>query len=270
MMIKMKAALLTIGNEILEGIIVNTNSAWLARRLTALGVIVDLELTIRDDLAEQKYWFNWLKKNKFDVVISTGGLGPTHDDMTLQGFAEAFGLKLEINPEAYKIVARQYRKFYEQGLLDSPKMTESRTKMARIPIGSIPLDNKVGGAPGVQMKIDNTTFFILPGVPGEMKSIFEESVVPWIKENSEGVYYQKIVEFPTIDETGFSKFEKVAMKKEPRAYIKSMPKVYGTVKTLRVWVSSRQSSLEEAKEAVERAIAALEEASNMKSSEVSE
>ncbi len=268
MMVKMKAALLTIGNEILEGIIVNTNSAWLARRLTALGVIVDIELTIRDDLSEQKYWFNWLKDKQFDLVISTGGLGPTHDDMTLQGFAEAFNLELEIDPKAYEIVKRQYRKFYEQGLLDSPDMTESRTKMARIPAGSIPLDNKVGGAPGVQITIGKTTFFILPGVPGEMKSIFEESVVPWVKENSEGVYYQKIVEFPTIDETGFSKFEKVAMKKEPRAYIKSMPKVYGTVQTLRVWVSSRQSTLEEAKDAVENAIRALEEASGMKSNEV--
>ena len=266
----MKCALLTIGNEILEGIIVNTNSAWLARRLTSLGVVVNLELTIRDDLSEQKYWFNWLKDRNFDLVISTGGLGPTHDDMTLQGFAEAFGLELKIDPKAYEIVKRQYRKFYERGLLESPDMTESRTKMARLPVGAIPLDNQVGGAPGVQMKVGETTFFILPGVPGEMKSIFENAIEPWVKENSEGVYYQKIVEFPTIDETGFSEFEKRAMKKEPRAYIKSMPKVYGTVKTLRVWVSSRQKSLEDAKNAVENAIRQLEEISGMKSTEINE
>jgi len=149
-------------------------------------------------------------------------------------------------------------------------MTDARIKMAQIPEKSIPLDNRVGGAPGVMIEDNEATVFCLPGVPSELKFIFENSLVPWIRDRVRWKFYEKIVGFGLSDESVFAPAIDVVMKKHRGVYIKSMPKTYGTSKILRVWVSMRCENLEEAKEHVEDAIDDLENTTGLKARYVEE
>lgn len=208
---------------------------------------------VRDDPAEIGAGLDFLT-GMCDLVLTSGGLGPTHDDMTLTAIATKYSLNLIEDPTALEIVRRQYLHFYEQGVVDSPDMFPARKKMATIPYGAIPLDNRVGGAPGIRLELDGTVIICLPGVPSELKHIFEQEVVPWIRSNLAGTYYEEVVEFKIHDESVFAPFIDEVMKKHPGVYIKSMPKRYGTTNVLRVWVSARGDDFEQLKKLVQSAI----------------
>ena len=253
---QIKAGLLTIGNEILDGIILDTNSNWIELKLNALGAEVKRLVSVRDNLEEIGHGLEFLM-NSCDVIISSGGLGPTHDDMTLKAIAWHLGRDLVEDPKAASIVKRQYKMLYKKGIVESPDYTESRRKMAFIPKNSIPLDNTVGGAPGIRIDEKGVTIFCLPGVPKEMKSIFESSVRHWFEIKSKTKYYERIVEFPEKDESVFAPYIDRAMSNFPQVYIKSMPKTYGSSNVLRVWVSARGDNLTELQDLVESAIELL-------------
>ncbi|MGV9103530.1 MAG: hypothetical protein ACOC3C_05405, partial [Candidatus Thorarchaeota archaeon] len=169
---------------------------------------------------------------------------------------------------ALDIVHRQYRILFERGIVDTPGMTPEREKMAKIPEGGIPLDNKVGGAPGVMIQEKDVTIFCLPGVPDELKFIFDDSVQPWIENHTTSAYYEETIEFPTKDETMFAPYIDEAMAKHEGVYIKSMPKTYGTTNVLRVWISARGPEEDELKRKVEAAKQALSEATGLEYSTI--
>jgi len=155
--IKVNAAILIIGNEILSGRTQDTNTSTLATWLNSIGVIVsevrvipDLEKTIVDTL-------NVLRKEN-NYVFTTGGIGPTHDDITAQSVSKAFGLKYEIHKEAFKIL----EDYYNPG-----EFNEGRQKMAKMPKNSELVLNPTSGAPG--FSVENV--FCLPGVPSILKSM---------------------------------------------------------------------------------------------------
>jgi molybdenum cofactor synthesis domain-containing protein len=156
----MDAVILCIGDEILSGDITDLNSTWLAKKLTELGTIVRRIEVIPDDV---DIIVNTIKNVKADKIVITGGLGPTHDDVTRQAVAEAYGLKLVRDPEAVKVVeayaARHQRTPRPQSYL-----------MADIPQGSTIIPNPVGSAPGF---IVSGRVYTFPGVPSEMKAMFE-------------------------------------------------------------------------------------------------
>ena len=137
--------------------------------------------------------------------------------------------------------------------------------MARIPKGAVPLDNRVGGAPGVRLEAGNSTIFSLPGIPSELQFIFKDSVVPWISKRVTQKFYEQVVEFGMHEESTFAPAIDVIMKKHPDVYVKSMPKTYGTSKSLRVWISARGENLEEITEKVRKAIQNLEEETGLPS-----
>ena len=258
---------LAIGNEVLDGLVLDTNSNWMELRLVALGMQIKRLVSVRDELDEIGKALYFLI-DACDVIITSGGLGPTHDDMTLKAIAIALNRDIEENPEALKIVERQYKTLFERGIVQSPDITEARRKMARIPKEAIPLDNQVGGAPGVMIHEKDTTIFCLPGVPSELKFIFEDSVVPWISERVKRKFFEKVVEFGMHDESMFAPAIDIVMKKYPGVYIKSMPKTYGTSKTLRVWVSAGGNELKELETLVTTAISSLEETTGIASRNV--
>lgn len=260
---QLKAGIMTIGDEVLDGVILDTNGNWMELRLAALGVIVERQTSVRDTIAEIGRGLAYLRET-CNVIITSGGLGPTHDDMTLSAIASALGLQLEEDPAALSIVQRQYQHLYEQGIVTSPDLTESRRKMARLPVGSSPMDNTVGGAPGAMIIHDRTTIFCLPGVPRELRAIFETSVRPWVEKKSTQHYFERIVDFEISDETVFSPYIDRVMKKNPGVYIKSMPRTYGSSKVLRVWVSARGEKVSMLRTSVDKAISALSEESGLK------
>ncbi|MDQ1167110.1 CinA family nicotinamide mononucleotide deamidase-related protein [Flavobacterium sp. SORGH_AS_0622] len=169
----MKAAIITIGDEILIGQIVDTNSAFIAKSLDRIGVEVIEMLSISDDKRHILDTFALLQ-NKVDVVIVTGGLGPTKDDVTKKTFCDYFNDELVVNPEVLAHVTQLIEGFYKRPI------SQLNKDQALVPSTCTVLHNKVGTAPGMWMKKENTVFISLPGVPYEMKYLVEEEIIPKI------------------------------------------------------------------------------------------
>jgi len=151
------AAILTIGDELLAGDVANTNGAWLAQRLEAAGVLVRLIAVLPDDVDEVAR-FVGLHAARVDVVLVTGGLGGTPDDVTREAIAAAFGVPQVEYPE---VAARLRERFSRDPDYVAP--------WARLPAGSRPLDNPLGGAPGFV----RGNVYVLPGLPAEMEAMYE-------------------------------------------------------------------------------------------------
>ncbi|MFW9888763.1 MAG: competence/damage-inducible protein A [Candidatus Thorarchaeota archaeon] len=249
----LRAGILTIGNEVLDGHVLDTNSNWIEKQLASLSIPMIRLACVRDNLDEIASGLEFLT-GECNVVITSGGLGPTHDDMTLKALGDALGLELAEDDEALSIVKRQYKMLSKKKIVASSELTEPRMKMAHIPVGSKALDNRIGGAPGVMIEQNGVHIFALPGVPGELKYIFENSVKPWLQENATEAFFERVVEFVWKDESEFAPIIDLVMKRYPDVYIKSMPRQYGTTKVLRVWVSSRGKSLKDLETVVQIAI----------------
>ncbi|UCE43795.1 MAG: competence damage-inducible protein A, partial [Candidatus Bathyarchaeota archaeon] len=173
--------IICVGTELLIGKTLNTNANWLTKRITNLGAKVERIIVIRDDIDEIVSVMKNAMQRKNDFIITLGGLGPTFDDKTLEGIAKALNLKLEINNEALKMIEKRYRSYVKEGQMERFELTQPRAKMARLPEKAEPLPNPVGTAPAALMKGDGKTVISLPGVPSEMKAIFETAVLPILK-----------------------------------------------------------------------------------------
>jgi molybdenum cofactor synthesis domain-containing protein len=230
--------LLVIGNEILDGVVLDTNSQWVINRLKTLSFDVKEKMTLRDDVAEISKAIHRIAEDGCGIVITMGGLGPTHDDMTLKGVAGAFSLPMELNEEALSIVTRQYAGLHSRGIIESGEITEPRRKMAVFPRGARPLDNRVGGAPGVLLESTGIMIISLPGVPTEMYWIFDNQVLPLLESRVEGVFAEKIINLPLRDESTLAPVIDEVMRRSPGVYIKSMVKPYGE-SGIRFWISAR-------------------------------
>ena len=151
------AAILTIGNELLSGDVENTNGSWLARRLEAVGVDVRLIAVVPDEIDEIATMLRE-QTDRADLVLVTGGLGGTPDDLTREAVAAAFGAE----QSEYEQVAADLRARF-------PSDPEYAARWAQLPAGSRPLANPLGGAPGFVLE----NVYVLPGLPAEMEAMFE-------------------------------------------------------------------------------------------------
>ena len=177
----MKAAIVTIGDEILIGQIVDTNSSYIAKALDKIGIATHEMLSISDDKQHILDTFNLLQ-NKVNVVIVTGGLGPTKDDITKKTFCDYFEDTLVEN-EAVLI----HVKSIIEGIYKRP-ITQINREQALVPTKAKVLFNQVGTAPGMWMEKENTVFISLPGVPYEMKYLVDNEVIPNLVKKFERPY----------------------------------------------------------------------------------
>ena len=166
----MTAAILSIGTEITRGEIVNTNASWLAAELTALGFDVPETVTIDDDPSRIVASLVRLAE-KHQVIVATGGLGPTTDDLTTAAVAKALGVSLVRDPASIEAIRERFRAL---GRVMSP----SNEKQADFPEGAAVLANPIGSAPGFAVTLGGSRAFFMPGVPGEMRRMFQDHVVP--------------------------------------------------------------------------------------------
>ena len=167
----MKAAIITIGDEILIGQIVDTNSAFIAKSLDRIGVEIHEMISISD--SKQHILDTFAKfQNKVDLVLITGGLGPTKDDVTKKTFCDYFGDELIVNKEVEEHVIELIERVMNR------KASQINKDQALVPSKCTVLHNKVGTAPGMWMKKENTVFISLPGVPYEMKYLVENEIIP--------------------------------------------------------------------------------------------
>lgn len=243
--------ILVVGHEILDGLVLDTNSQWIINQLKALNLHVKEKMTVRDEVPEIARALRRLIANGCNLVFTTGGLGPTHDDKTLLGVANAFGLPLELNEEALDMVTRQYSELHERGVIETSEITEPRRKMAILPKGARPLDNRVGGAPGVLLDIEETQVISLPGVPGELMWIFDNQLLSLLKGKVEGAFAENVIYLPLRDESTLAPIIDEVMQNVPSVYIKSMVKPYGE-SGIRLWISAGGESQAEVEERVNR------------------
>ncbi len=163
-----KASIVSIGNELLNGQTVDTNTTYLSGQLLTIGIPVVSSYTVGDDIDAIVRAFN-LASTDADIVIATGGLGPTDDDLTRQGLAKFLGTELQLQNELLKRIENF---FIRRNL----QMSETNRIQAYIPAGAKPLANNLGTAPGIMAEAEGKLIFALPGVPSEMKQMFAESV----------------------------------------------------------------------------------------------
>ena len=169
-----EAELIATGNEIIYGQIVDTNSSWIADLLTQSGVIVKKITTVADQINDIASVIKDALSQNRKLIITTGGLGPSQDDLTIDAIAKALGTGVIIGDEALALLKSKCDEF---GI----ELNERRSRMARsIPTGRA-ISNIVGLAPGLVTQSNSTTIFALPGIPEEMKAMFQATVLPKIR-----------------------------------------------------------------------------------------
>jgi len=174
------SSIVAIGDELVGGFTLDTNSHWMAERLRLLGYPVKRVTQIRDkphEIVEQLR--RELDDEEITDVFVSGGLGPTPDDRTFAALADALGKELMIWEETRARIERRVQRMHSMGLLESPEVTEGNLRMARIPAGPAHIfKNRRGMAPGAIYEANSKRIFVLPGVPLELKGIFTEELEP--------------------------------------------------------------------------------------------
>jgi molybdenum cofactor synthesis domain-containing protein len=250
----MDVEFLIIGNEILIGKTLDSNSNWMAKRIARYGHRLRRITSVGDNLNTISNTLQGILTRKPDMVITSGGLGPTFDDMTLEGIAIGLNRKLELNKHALSSIKKVYKHAYDKGILKLEGMTKEREKMAYLPQGSIPLPNTIGTAPGVKINERDTQLYILPGVPTELKSMFRNIIIPILKEK-QGKFIEKGFLFSGIGESQIAPYTGELEKKYPQLWIKTHPRIGLSVE---VEVSITAFNVENGEELVDKVLDEIE------------
>lgn len=189
----MNAEILAVGTELLMGQIANTNAQYLSRRLADLGIKVYYHSVVGDNPGRLKESLK-LALDRSDIVITTGGLGPTQDDLTKETIAEAMGKKLVLNQESYERI----KHFFERL---NRKMADNNAKQAYLPEGSTVIPNPNGTAPGCIIASEGKTIIMLPGPPKEMIPMFEGTVFPYFETKTGQVIASRMLKVFGIGES---------------------------------------------------------------------
>lgn len=258
------AEIIAIGNELLIGQTLDTNTNWLCRQITGLGGRVHRAVVVPDDLIAIGRELSEALERETDVIITTGGLGPTTDDRTLEAIAHTLGRLLVENDEALRMVERRYNELYAQGLVDQPGLTEARRKMGRLPQGGQPIFNPVGGAPAVRLDLDISTIISLPGVPQELKGIWQGPLEDTLTELfGQAAYLEEAVIAECPDDSVLAPLLAQVVQRHPNVYIKSHVKAFGTGEPeIRVTFSTAGKTHEEVEAGIAAAMKDFEETLN--------
>lgn len=179
----MIAEVICIGTEILLGDIVNTNSAFLARELAALGIDMYHQSVVGDNAQRLKESLI-LALKRADVVITTGGLGPTYDDLTKKTVADYFGIGMEMHEPSVKKIETLFERL-------GRTMTPNNLLQAQVPQGSTVFFNDTGFAPGIAVEQDGKTVIMMPGPPSEMRPMFMDRISPYLQRKTGGMIRSK-------------------------------------------------------------------------------
>jgi len=242
----MKIEIITIGDELLWGQTVDSNASFLSRRLLQLGLPPQWQTTLGDDSESIKEGFLTAAR-RADIVLATGGLGPTDDDRTRSALAQALGQPLVLNESLWSDIRRR---------LDAHGWAtrSAHQRLALVPRSSRPLPNSVGLAPGLFVEAEGTSLYALPGVPAEMRAIFEEQIVPVLKAlSADRVIRRRCLR--TVG-TGETQIAEMVHKLSPRKVaISYLPSPCG----VDLWLTARAPLAREAEDLLSRASWRIEE-----------
>ncbi len=217
-----------IGNEILIGDIQDTNTNWLCREINNLGGYVARATVLRDELRVITDEIHAALERGPEVIFTSGGLGPTADDLTLVAVARGIGVNVRLHEQALQMVKDSYDELAAKGILSQGGLNAAREKMAWLPEGAVPLLNPTGTAPGVLVRVGRTTIVSLPGVPSELKGIFNSSLQPFLQETFRGgVALMRTITVRCNDESIMEPVLSRVVNDHPRVYIKSLARTLG-------------------------------------------
>jgi len=233
--------LVAIGNEILNGETRETNLAWLIKFFTRRGGEIVCADVIPDDFNAVKRELTQAREAGIDLVVTTGGLGPTDDDATMAAIANYLQKPLKLDEQALGYVRERIEDLakYRPGI--PRKLTKERKGMAVFPDGGIPLRNPVGVAPGMMYIVEGTTLIVLPGVPMEMKGIVSETLRDFWGNFFKGVcYVRRNIVLKGIPEAELAPFIRKVQKKDPGVYIKSRLRLRGKIREMKKAVNLKK------------------------------
>ena len=235
----MKTAILTVGTEILFGQIVNTNAAYLSRELNNLGFDVMYHYCV-GDTPKRLLELIHLAFRDCDMIITTGGLGPTQDDLTKETIAKAMGERIVVSDMAMEALKSHYRK-------SERPMTENNLKQAYMPESAEVLPNDQGTAPGFWLEKDGKIIVSMPGPPREMTNMFSKEVMPRLRSLQDSVIHYRILRTFGLGE---SKMETVLL---PLIDEQTDPTIatYAKEGECSLRIASKRATLQEAKKAVD-------------------
>ncbi|MEM0158459.1 MAG: molybdopterin-binding protein [Thermoplasmataceae archaeon] len=245
----MDISVISIGNELLRGKTLNSNFTFICKYVTVLGNTVKRGYIVRDEFEEIAYAVNESLAVS-NMVITTGGLGPTFDDITIDSIGRALGLEVVLDQRALEMLQSKLKK---QNL----EMTPARRKMAMIPKGSEPIWNPEGTAPGVRISHNGKNILILPGVPREMEAILDSQKD--LLTNPNLAYYEATERFDGILESVAAPYVEAEMKKwDGKIFIKTHPlKFEGNKFSIDVEIISYDATAENARKNVATAMESL-------------
>lgn len=231
-----------IGNEILTGEIQDTNTHWLCREFNRLGGRVVRSTVLRDELEVVAGEVRAALGRGTAVVITAGGLGPTADDLTLAAVAAGAGLSLRMHDGAREMIRASYDDFHARGILNLGGLNPAREKMAMLPDTAEPLYNPVGTAPGVLVRVRDSTIISLPGVPPEMKGIFQSSLQPFLRDTfQDGLSVLRTLTVQCNDESLLEPVLSRVVPLHPGVYIKSLATRPGETPELDIFLTAAGS-----------------------------
>jgi molybdenum cofactor synthesis domain-containing protein len=214
--------ILSIGNELLLGNTVNTNASWIASRVTTLGGNVTRITTVADNLEEISQALREAIRRRPAFIITTGGIGPTFDDMTMHGVAKGLRVRLRLDRAAVMMIREHYARGFPKSHIE---LTKPRLKMARLPFGAVAIRNPIGTAPGARLNVRGIGIFCLPGVPREAKAIFRETISSSIGARARGsMYFDKWVRVQGVMESVLAPLVDRTMRRWAGVYVKSHPR----------------------------------------------
>ena len=200
--------IICIGNEILNGTTIEKNSSWLATRIRRIGGNVSRITIIRDEFKEIEFTIKEALNRRPRWILTSGGLGPTYDDITIESIGKALNRKFIYDPIALAILKRNY---FNRGI---KKLNKYQLKMSLVPENSQIIDNVVGTAPSVLIRHRETEIICLPGVPIELRHIFKANILKMIIADHKGIFFkEQFLKTIKIRESQIAKFLETVIEK---------------------------------------------------------
>ena len=237
----MNVGIIAVGDELLLGQVVDTNSAWMGLELAKYGIDVKIKSTVGDDLGQIFQALDFVYAHT-SVVLMTGGLGPTKDDVTKKALAQYFDCNLVFSDDTFKLISEIFRK-------RQLKLTEAHRQQCLLPEKAMLLPNKMGTAPGMWLEEDGKIVVSMPGVPYEMKYVMEHGVIPKLANQNSRIFRQKTIRTAGIGESAIAELVEPELEDQPVkiAYLPSSGQV-------RLRISADGSEISEVEDRVDHAV----------------
>ena len=231
--------IIAVGNELLIGDVQDTNTHWLIQQLTGLGGFVRRCCIVRDEFPAIADALRASLAAQTTLILTSGGLGPTADDLTLAAIAHALDLPLVAHAEALAMLTQRYAELAARGWVKSSEMSEARKKMAMFPQGAEPIYNNVGGAPAALLRVGPSTLVALPGVPPELKGIFTAAMQPLLNQIFGSATYQIHSLLVNCQDESFMAAQlQSVVERHSRVYLKSRARRFGPDVRIQVTLSA--------------------------------